>query len=93
MNYRDADNLVAKDLASAALLQAWVENIQRTGSFSDRRPDLGKMYKCGFCGRRHRMIGPRCSNVPGETFTTYPDAVTYGLAVTKHEVEVSVACR
>ena len=62
MNYRDADNLVAKDLASAALLQAWVENIQRTGSFSERRPDLGKMHNCGFCGRRHRMIGPRCSN-------------------------------
>lgn len=62
MNYRDADKLVEKDLASAAILQNWVENIQRTGSFSDRRPDLGKMHNCQFCGRRHRMIGPRCSN-------------------------------
>ena len=62
MNYRDADKLVEKDLASAAILQNWVENIQRTGSFSERRPDLGKMHNCGFCGRRHRMIGPRCSN-------------------------------
>lgn len=62
MSFRDADQLVAKDLASAAVLQKWVENIQRTGTFSERRPDLGKMHKCAFCGRRHRMIGPRCSN-------------------------------
>jgi hypothetical protein len=62
MSFRDADKLVEKDLASAVILQNWVENIQRTGSFSDRRPDLGSMHNCGFCGRRHRMIGPRCSN-------------------------------
>lgn len=62
MSYREADKLIEKDLASAGILQAWVENIQRTGSFSDRRPDLGKMHKCQFCGRRHRMIAPRCSN-------------------------------
>jgi hypothetical protein len=62
LNFRDADKLIEKDLAGAVILQNWVENIQRTGSFSDRRPDLGKMHKCSFCGRRHRMIGPRCSN-------------------------------
>jgi hypothetical protein len=57
------DQLVAKDLSNAVVLQKWVENIQLTGTFSERRPDLGKMFKCGGCGRRHRMIGPKCSNV------------------------------
>ena len=57
------DQLVAKDLSSAVLLQKYVENIQLTGSFSERRPDLGKMHRCGGCGRRHRLIGPKCSNV------------------------------
>ena len=62
MNYRDADQLIIKDLSNAVILRKWVENIQVRGSFSDRRPDLGKMHNCGICGRRHRMIGPRCSN-------------------------------
>jgi hypothetical protein len=62
VTYRDADKLIEKDLASAVILQNWVENVQRTGTFSDRRPDLGKMMNCSFCERRHRMIGPRCSN-------------------------------
>ena len=62
MNYRDADQLIAKDLSNSTLLLKWVEDIQLRGSFSQRRPDLGRMHNCSFCGRRHRMIGPRCSS-------------------------------
>ena len=57
-----AGELVAKDLSNLMMLGKWVENIQLTGSFSARRPDLGKMIACPACKRRHRMIGPRCSN-------------------------------
>ncbi len=56
------DQLVAKDISNLVLLGKWVEDIQLHGSFSERRPDLGRMQKCPFCERRHRMIGPRCSN-------------------------------
>lgn len=56
------EQLVAKDLSNLAMLGPWVENIQLHGSYADRRPDLGKMINCPACKRRHRMIGPRCSN-------------------------------
>lgn len=57
-----ADQMVAKDLSNLAMLGKWVEDIQLHGSFSQRRPDLGSMIACPACKRRHRMIGPRCSN-------------------------------
>lgn len=57
-----ADQVIAKDLANLQMLGAWVEDVQLNGSFSARRPDLGKMISCPACKRRHRMIGPRCSN-------------------------------
>jgi hypothetical protein len=57
-----ADQVIAKDLANLQMLGAWVEAVQLNGSFSARRPDLGKMINCPACKHRHRMIGPRCSN-------------------------------
>lgn len=56
------DQVIAKDLSNLAMLGKWVEDVQLHGSFSARRPDLGKMIACPACKRRHRMIGPRCSN-------------------------------
>ena len=52
----------AKDLSNLAAIVSWASDQQRHGSFSDRRPDLGRMFRCPYCHVRRRANGPRCCN-------------------------------
>lgn len=52
----------AKDLNNLRVLVTWAAQQQVTGSFSARRPDLGKMFTCPFCGTRRRQGSPKCCN-------------------------------
>lgn len=52
----------AKDLNNLHVLVAWAADQQLRGSFSDRRPDLGKMLTCPSCHTRRRQGGKKCCN-------------------------------
>jgi hypothetical protein len=54
--------IFAKDLSNVVALVAWATEMQRTGSYSDRHPNLGKMRKCHQCGTRRREFGSKCCN-------------------------------
>lgn len=58
------DQLLAKDFANQDAMRHHVSQIQLAGTFAQRRPDMGPMFKCPKCHRRHRVAGPRayCSN-------------------------------
>ena len=50
----------AKDLNNMDAMIAYVVEQSRTGSFSARRPDLGKMFRCPFCRTRRRQGTSKC---------------------------------
>lgn len=51
-----------KDLDNLNVIVDWAANILLTGSRSQRRPDLGKMFTCHFCGTRRLQGAPKCCN-------------------------------
>lgn len=56
------DKLFSKDLSNLELVVNWATEQQKYGSFSARRPDLGRMFKCRHCGTRRRVNTPVCCN-------------------------------
>ena len=56
------EQVFAKDLSNLHLLVNWASDMQRCGSYSQRRPDLGKCRTCPYCHRRRYENGPRCCN-------------------------------
>ena len=56
------EKIFAKDISNLAGIVSWATEQQSHGSFSSRRPDLGRMFKCSHCGQRRRANGPRCCN-------------------------------
>jgi len=56
------EQVFAKDISNIQTVVNWAADMQLRGSFSDRRPDLGKMVCCPHCGIRRRTNGPRCCN-------------------------------
>lgn len=52
----------AKDLSNISAIVSWAADQQLHGSFSGRRPDLGRMFRCPHCRQRRRMGQPRCCN-------------------------------
>jgi hypothetical protein len=52
----------AKDLSNLWALVSWASEQQLTGSYSDRRPDLGRMFTCPFCHTRRHQGDPKCCN-------------------------------
>jgi hypothetical protein len=75
------EQLVAKDISNLIALGKWVDEVQRYGSFSDRRPDLGRMFTCPGCGNRRRQGGEKCCN------STYTWAKIEGDPPKDHENE------
>ena len=63
----DVTQAYAKDISNLQAIVNWAADMQLHGSFSDRRPDLGRMFRCSSCGKRRRANGPRCCN---PTFAT-----------------------
>lgn len=58
----DIQKNFAKDFSNLEAAVAYVADMQLHGSFSERRPDLGKMGTCPYCHTRRRGNGPRCCN-------------------------------
>jgi len=58
----EANQVYAKDLSNLSALVSWAADMQIYGSFSQRRPDLGSMQTCRFCGVRRRANAERCCN-------------------------------
>lgn len=54
--------IFAKDFSNLLTLVAWAVDMQRVGSYYDRHPNLGKMRRCPYCGKRRREFGQRCCN-------------------------------
>lgn len=54
----------AKDLSNLDAIVNWASDVKKTGSFSDRRPDLGRMGVCPYCRVRRRANGPMCCSHP-----------------------------
>jgi hypothetical protein len=50
----------AKDLNNLHVLVTWAAEQPLTGSFSQRRPDLGRMFTCPFCRIRRRQGAEKC---------------------------------
>jgi len=51
-----------KDLSNLDAIVGYAADMQLHGSFSQRRPDLGKMFTCPHCRARRRVSAPRCCN-------------------------------
>lgn len=62
MTEQQLPKVFAKDLSNLFALTAWAEGVQLYGSYSMRRPDLGKMRRCDYCRKRRREFGPKCCN-------------------------------
>jgi hypothetical protein len=52
----------AKDLSNLYALVVWAADMQLHGSYSQRRPDLGKNVTCPFCHTRRLQGEPKCCN-------------------------------
>ena len=55
------EDLARKDLSNLSAMVSYAADILLHGTFSQRRPDLGKMGKCLGCGRRRRMSAKCCN--------------------------------
>lgn len=67
--------VIAKDLSNLSTVVNWAQDMLLHGSFSDRRPDLGKMFTCPFCHRRRRQGDEKCCNArPATTVRAYTEA-------------------
>jgi hypothetical protein len=62
VNFELVSKNFAKDLSNLAVVVNWATDMKKRGSFSDRRPDLGRMFACPVCHTRRRANGPRCCN-------------------------------
>lgn len=51
-----------KDLNNLYVLVTWAAEQPLTGSFSQRRPDLGRMFTCPSCRTRRRQGSEKCCN-------------------------------
>ena len=52
----------AIDLKNLSMVVDYAANILLTGTRSQRRPDLGKMFTCPHCGSRRLQGAPKCCN-------------------------------
>jgi hypothetical protein len=52
----------AKDLNNLHVLVTWAAEQPLTGSFSQRHPDQGRMFRCQFCHARRRQGAEKCCN-------------------------------
>ena len=76
--------IYAKDISNLQALVKWASDAQLYGSFAARRPDLGPMQPCRFCGIRRRANGERCCN---PAFATTKRAWTPELGFHQSECE------
>jgi hypothetical protein len=85
VDFEKIQQTFAKDLSMVAAGVARAVDMIRYGSYSDRHPDLGRMVRCPFCRRRHR-INAR-TNCCNSKFATTKRA--YDPEKGFHQVEVS----
>ena len=78
------EQVFAKDLSNLAGIVSWATEQQSHGSFSARRPDLGRMFRCPHCHQRRRANGPRCCN-PAFAMTQRAWSVDHNVPGTKPE--------
>lgn len=61
------ENTYEKDLNNLGLLVNYAAYIQVNGSYNQRHPDLGRMFRCLACGKRRRLGGPLCCSAKWAT--------------------------
>lgn len=60
VDYKQLEKNFAKDLSNLFTLVKYAADVTLNGTYSERRPDLGRMFRCRACGTRRRPMSERC---------------------------------